>query len=220
MDKHNIERGLIGIGSGNSERALKEHPDRFVAALSVDPNDIMGTLGRIVEAHEKWDIRAVDIFPCGLFPQVRINAPQMYPVYAKCVELGIPMCVQRRRRRARGSRWTRRRWSYIDEVMLRLPRPRVRDPSRVRAVGGPRGEAHAQVAGPPLLHQRVRAEALPEGDHRLRQHARRRQDHVRGLLPDGAHPRPHLERHADVPFRDHVWPKFLRENAERVLKLK
>ena len=24
----------------------------------------------------------------------------------------------------------------------------------------------------------------------------------------------------NVPFRDHVWPKFLRENAERVLKLK
>jgi hypothetical protein len=23
----------------------------------------------------------------------------------------------------------------------------------------------------------------------------------------------------NVPFRDHVWPKFLRENAERVLKL-
>ena len=23
----------------------------------------------------------------------------------------------------------------------------------------------------------------------------------------------------DVPFRDHVWPKFLRENALRVLKL-
>ena len=23
----------------------------------------------------------------------------------------------------------------------------------------------------------------------------------------------------DVPFRDHVWPKFLRENAQRVFKL-
>jgi len=24
---------------------------------------------------------------------------------------------------------------------------------------------------------------------------------------------------SDVPFRDHVWPKFLRENALRVFKL-
>ena len=23
----------------------------------------------------------------------------------------------------------------------------------------------------------------------------------------------------DVPFRDHVWPKFLRENAAKILKL-
>jgi predicted TIM-barrel fold metal-dependent hydrolase len=89
MDKHNIEKGLIGIGSDNSQRALTEHPDRFVAALSVDPNDIMGSLGKIVEGHEKYDIRAVDVFPCGLFPQIAINAPQMYPIYAKCCELGI-----------------------------------------------------------------------------------------------------------------------------------
>ncbi len=46
MDKHNIEKGLIGIGSDNSRRALQQHPDRFVAALSVDPNDIMGALAQ------------------------------------------------------------------------------------------------------------------------------------------------------------------------------
>ena len=40
-----------------------------------------------------------------------------------------------------------------------------------------------------------------------------------GLLPR----RPHLDRIFDempnVPFRDHVWPKFLRENAQRVFRL-
>ena len=38
MDKHNIERGLIGIGSGNSERALEEHPE-----VRVDRQVLPGT---------------------------------------------------------------------------------------------------------------------------------------------------------------------------------
>ena len=45
MDKHNIEKRPHRHRERRTrERALKEHPDRFVAALSVDPNDIMGTL--------------------------------------------------------------------------------------------------------------------------------------------------------------------------------
>ncbi len=120
MDKHNIEKGLIGIGSENSQRALTQHPDRFVAALSVDPNDIMGSLGRIVEAHEKYDIRAVDVFPCGLFPQIAINAPQMYPIYAKCCELGIP-CGSTPASPVPGSSSTRSSVDYIDDVMYDFP---------------------------------------------------------------------------------------------------
>ena len=45
------------------------------------------------------------------------------------------------------------------------------------------GEAAAEVAEPLLLDQRVRTEALPQRHHRLREHPRRRQDHLRGLLP-------------------------------------
>src|SRR4051812_32581435 len=91
MDKHNIERGLIGIGSENSERALRDHPDRFVGAISVDPNDIMGVLRRIGKAPERGDIPPADISPCALFPQIRTNAPQMYPVSAKCVDPRTPV---------------------------------------------------------------------------------------------------------------------------------
>ena len=40
-----------------------------------------------------------------------------------------------------------------------------------------------------------------------------------GYFPMGLTPRAHLDEMPDVPFRDHVWPKFLRENAVRVFKL-
>ena len=178
MDKHNIERGLIGIGSGNSERALKEHPDRFVAAISVDPNDIMGVL-----APHRRGAREVG------HPRRRHLPVRPVPADPHQRAADVPGLRQVRGARHPGVRERRRPRSASEDGPaeggvhrrrdVRLPRPRVRDPSRVRAVGGPRGEAHAQVAGPALLHQRVRAQALPEGDHRLRQHARRRQDHLR-----------------------------------------
>ena len=38
---------------------------------------------------DEYDIRAVGMFPSGTFPQVAINDKLMYPIYAKCAELGI-----------------------------------------------------------------------------------------------------------------------------------
>jgi hypothetical protein len=40
-----------------------------------------------------------------------------------------------------------------------------------------------------------------------------------GYFPMGIHIDTIFQQLPDVSFRDHVWPKFLRENAMRVLKL-
>src|SRR5207253_684417 len=83
---------------------------------------------------------------------------------------------------------------------------------RRRAVGGAGREADAQVARPALHDVGLRSEVLPEGGRRLREHARRRQGHVRRLLPDGPEPAAHLRgaarrrvqgsRVAEVPPRE------------------
>ena len=40
MDRHGVERAMIGVGIGDSDarRALKEHPDRFFGSFEVNPN--------------------------------------------------------------------------------------------------------------------------------------------------------------------------------------
>jgi len=97
MDKHNVERALIGVSLGDevSQRALREHPDRFIASCGTDPNGGMEDLRNIVRLHEAFGIRAVAAFPAGCVPQVPIDDKRFYPVYAKCVELGVPIfcCV-------------------------------------------------------------------------------------------------------------------------------
>ena len=84
MDRWGIEKGLIGVGTGGtSDLALKGHPDRFIAQVGADPNQGMEAVRKIVRAHEEHDVKAIGMFPAGLFPQVAINDKKMYPIYAK-----------------------------------------------------------------------------------------------------------------------------------------
>jgi hypothetical protein len=93
MDHWGIEKGMIGVGdpSGTGAEAMRRHPDRFIPSASADPNDGMAGINRLVREFETYGIRAVGVFPAGTFPQVPINDKKMYPIYAKCVELGIPV---------------------------------------------------------------------------------------------------------------------------------
>jgi predicted TIM-barrel fold metal-dependent hydrolase len=218
MDKYNVDKGLIGLGNKTSQRAIEQHPDRFVAGLSVDPNDIMGSLSRITEAKEKWDIRAVDVFPCGLFPQIAINAPQMYPIYAKCVELGIAAFVNAGVPGPR-LKMDPQKVEYIDDVMYDFP-----ELVFVTRHGCEPWEALAVklMLKWPGLHYCTSAFAPKHYPKAIIDYANTRgADKIiyAGYFPMGLTLERIMGDMQNVPFRDHVWPKFLRENAERVLKL-
>ena len=218
MDKHNIEKGLIGIGTENSARALRQHPERFIPALSVDPNDIMGALRRIHEAHEEYGIRAVEMFPCGFFPQVAINDPKMYPIYAKCCELGLPAWVNAGVPGPR-LKFDAQRVDYIDDVMYDFP-----DLVFVTRHGcEPWTELAVKLMLKwPGLHYCTSAFAPKHYPKDIIKYANTRgADKIiyAGYYPMGLSLDRIMGDMVDVPFRDHVWPKFLRENAARVLKL-
>jgi len=40
MDRHHIDIGLVGLRNPVTPEALDRYPDRFVAGLEIDPNDI------------------------------------------------------------------------------------------------------------------------------------------------------------------------------------
>jgi len=94
MDRFGIEKSVIGVGEPSATLALKTYPDRFVPSGNLsDPNDVMGSVNIIRRDYEQYGIRATSVFPSGTFPQVAIDDPKMYPIYATCVELGIPIFV-------------------------------------------------------------------------------------------------------------------------------
>ena len=93
MDRFGIETALLGYDpkDPNTVRALADHPDRFVGEYFVDPNRGMDAVREIQTLARTINLGAVSAFPAGMTPSVALDDKRFYPVYAKCIELGIPV---------------------------------------------------------------------------------------------------------------------------------
>ncbi len=220
MDKYNIERALIGVSLTDevSQRALREHPDRFIASCGTEPNNGMEDVRNIVRLHEEFDIKAVGAFPAGCVPQVPINDKRFYPIYAKCCELDIPIfcCVG-----VPGPRipMACQNVELIDEVMWFFPELKF----VMRHGAEPWTELAVKLMLKwPNLYYSTSAFAPRYYPKAIVDYANTRgADKIMyaGYFPMGLSLERIFEDMPHVPFREHVWPKFLRENAMRVLGL-
>jgi predicted TIM-barrel fold metal-dependent hydrolase len=218
MDLWGIEKGLVGVHGESGARAVREFPDRFVPCLSVDANQGMAAVRAIIEAHDTWGIRAVTMFPAGMHPQVPINDKKMYPVYARCAELGIPVFV------CAGIPGPRvpfacQHVELIDEVCFDFP--------ELTFVTRHGCEPWTDLAVKlmlkwPNLYYSTSAFAPRYYPQAIVDYANTRgADKViyGGYFPMGLSLERIVGELPQVGFKDDVWPKFLRHNAERVLGL-
>jgi predicted TIM-barrel fold metal-dependent hydrolase len=220
MDRFGIERALIGVSAEDqtSQEALRRHPDRFFASCGVDPNRGVDALRHIQRMHDEFGVKAVSAFPAGCVPQVPIDDKRFWPVYARCVELGLPICV------CVGVPGPRipmqcQHVERIDEVCWFFPELVF----VMRHGAEPWTELAVKLMLKwPNLYYSTSAFAPKHYPKAIVDYANTRgADKVMyaGYFPMGLS----LERifgdMPHVPFRDHVWPKFLRENALRVFRL-
>jgi len=220
MDRFDVETGLVSISAAPevAGRALTERPDRFVASCSVDPNRGMEAIRDLVRAHEKWNIRAVSLFPHGVSPQVAVDAPIMYPVYAKCVELGLPVFI------TVGIAGPRvpsacQKVELLDQVMYDFPElvvvmrhgaePWV-DLAVKLMIKWPNLHYSTSAFSPRYYPASVIHYANTRGADRFI---------YGGYFPMGLQLERIMGELPDVPLKDEVWPLFLRDNARRVLGL-
>ena len=228
MDKWGVEIGMVGVsirgadgvseGEATGVEALERYPDRFIGSVNADPNEGMSGIEKIVKAYETYGIRGVTMFPAGCFPQVAINDKKMYPIYAKCCELDIPVFV------CTGIPGPRLKFmvqhvEHIDEVMYDFP-----ELTYVSRHGcQPWTELMVKLMLKwPGLHYSTSAFAPKHYDQRIIDYANTRgADKViyAGYFPMGLSLERIMTEMKAVPFKDEVWPKFLRGNAARVLKL-
>src|SRR4051794_34785637 len=218
MDRFNIEVGLVGLGGEGTRRTLREHPERFKPSVEIDPNDITGAVRRIRDVHERYGIKAVTTFPAGCNPQVPVSDRRYYAVYQTCIDLDIPIVANAG---VAGPRVPSacQDVMHFDQVCYDFPELRI-----VMRHGAEPWEdlAVKLMLKWPGLYYMTSAFAPKYYPKAVVDYANTRgADKVMyaGYYPMGLS----LERIFDelpkVPFRDHVWPKFLRENAMRVFKL-
>lgn len=221
MDKHNIEMAMFNIDDDkeNSKEALKRYPDRFICSYEANPNNGMDEVRKIQRLHKEYDIKAVTGFPSGLCPQVPINDKKWYPIYAKLVELDLPFCV------CVGVPGPRlpmapQKVELLDEVCWFFPELKV-----VMRHGGEPWEnlAWKLMLKYPNLYYSTTAFAPKFYPQEIIDFANTRgADKIlyAGYFPMGLSLDRIFAELKDVPFKDEVWPKFLRENAIKVFKLK
>jgi len=220
MDHHGIAKAMLGNSFRNDEtqKTIKANPDRFFGSFEVDPNRGMEGVRELEAAVLELGVKAATAFPAGMSPQVPINDKKFYPLYAKCVELDIPICVCAG---VPGPRvpFAPQEVALIDEVCWFFP-----DLKFVTRHGC---EPWADLAVKlmlkwPNLHYSTSAFAPKFYPKDVINYANTRGAEkvmYAGYFPMGLTLDRIFSELPGVPFRDHVWPKFLRQNAERVFKL-
>lgn len=220
MDEFNIEKAMLGIRGDNefNLQAIEKHPGRFFASIEANPNNAMDEVRKIERFHKEFGVKAVTGFPSGLCPQVPINDKRWYPIYAKCIELDLPICM------CVGVPGPRvpmepQKVEYIDEVCWFFP--------ELKFVMRHGAEPWTDLAIKlmlkyPNLYYSTSAFAPKHYPENIVRYANTRgADKIMyaGYFPMGLS----LDRiFSDMPnvgFKPEVWPKFLRENARRVFNL-
>ncbi len=217
MDRYGIEQGLFGL-SERSIEASKRHPGRVNFITEVDPNDIMGAIGIVRDAKAEHDLKALSVFPAGCMPQVPVNDAKMYPLYATAVELDIPVVINAG---IAGPRLPSacQHVELFDPVCYDFP-----DLKLVMRHGAEPWEELAVklMLKWPNLYYMTSAFAPKYYPKAIINYANSRGvDKIMyaGYFPAGLSVERLMTEMPNVPLKDHVWPKFLRENAMRVFNI-
>lgn len=219
MDKHNIERAMVGFNDDDtSKRAAKDYPNRFFFDVPCNPNEGMNEVRRLKRLHAEYGVKSASVFPAGTCPQVAINDARMYPLYAACVELDIPIALNVGVPGPRIPMHTQK-VEHLDEVCWFFPELKV-----VMRHGAEPWEdlAVKLMIKYPNLYYSTSAFAPKHYPKAIIDYANTRgADKIiyAGYFPMGLSLDRIFKDMDNVPFKDEVWPKFLRENAKRVFKL-
>jgi predicted TIM-barrel fold metal-dependent hydrolase len=222
MDAWGVDGGLLPVRFDDDDlgaAAVRRYPERLYGSYHVDPNRGVDDVRALKRAVRELGAVAASCFPCGTQPQVAVNAPQMYPLYAACVELGVPMFVNAG---VPGPRFPMhpQHVEHLDEVCYDFP-----DLVVVARHGGEPWQALLVklMLKWPGLHYSTSAFAPKHFPREIIDFANTRgraKVMYAGYFPMGLTLERSFTELPHVPLRSEVWPAFLHGNARRVLGLK
>ena len=101
----------------------KKHGPRFIGFAGVDPNKGMTAIRELEFAVRELGLRGLNL-QC-FENKLRINDAKMFPLYAKCIELDIPVNIHCSTNFSTMTSMDYGKPSYLDDVMVHFPELRV-----------------------------------------------------------------------------------------------
>ena len=219
LDKYNIEKAMIPIANAEAfPESLTTFGDRFFTSVTINPYLGMEEVRKVRHAVKEKGAKAITYFPAASYPQVALNERELYPFYAEAIELDVPFVANVG---VPGPRMPLRtqKVELVDDVCWFFPELKF-----VMRHGAEPWEdlAVKLMLKYPNLYYMPSAFAPKYYPKAIIDFANTRgADKIlyAGYFPAGLSLERIFRELEDVPFKDEVWPKFLRENAVRVFKL-
>jgi uncharacterized protein len=221
MDRYGIERAVLMHTTPEdpvSLAAIEAHPDRFTGQFTVSPMlgyDALREIHFMVEHHPITSLEHGAAF--GPHP-IPVNDKRMYPIYAKCIELDLPIFMYVGVPGPRVA-FAPQYVGLLDEVCAYFPELKIvmrhgAEPWTDLAVKlmlkWPNLYFSTSGFAPKYYPSEIIEYANTRGAEKII---------YSGYFPIGLPLSRTFAELPQVPFRAHVWPLFLRENARRVLNL-
>jgi uncharacterized protein len=220
-DRWNIAKGLTLVAMDDVPLvvdAIAPWADRFILGVRGNPHDGMRGVRRLAGLVRDYpQIKVCSLSPHMLWPPIAPNSKEYYPLYAKCVELDLPvyMNVGIPGPRVLGDCQNP---MYLDEVCWFFPELTV----VMKHGGDPWADLCVKLMLKwPNLYFATSAFAPKYYAPEIIHYANTRgSDRIlfAGYWPNLAYEDVFAQLEG-VPFRDHVWSKFLHDNAARVFKV-
>ncbi|BFM14540.1 amidohydrolase family protein [Maricurvus nonylphenolicus] len=97
MDDAGVEKSVLTIyGHKQPESTLeyvRQHPDRFALSVDVNPSGLMKEVWKLEELVDKYPVVMARVVPFALDNPIPPSHPHYYPLYAKCIELDLPIAI-------------------------------------------------------------------------------------------------------------------------------
>lgn len=124
MDRAGIQSGLL-VGASNYAigKIHRDYPGRFMTLVALDPRDGMRAvreLERLVREEGAGGIRVSPLYTC-----IPANDKRYYPLYAKCVELDVPVRIYTAMSYANDRPYDLAHPRHLDEIAIDFPELRI-----------------------------------------------------------------------------------------------
>ena len=198
----------------------KDHGPRFVGFAGVDPHKGMEAVRELEHAVRELGLRGLNL-QC-FENKLRCNDAKMFPLYAKCIELDVPVNIHCSTNFSTATLMDYGRPIYLDEVMVHFP--------ELRVVASPPGFPwvdeliavawrHANVSIGLVAMRHKYLNVPNSGYEMLLQYGNSvLQDQI---IYGSAYPMMPIERSLaeidELPLKDSVRQKWLHDNAARLL---